>query len=264
MAPSETINTILSDERVTALQDIMDRYDGAANSAQTVFKNFSFVFIFATAAATLSAALILFGSGAGVGDGSHPVAIFLKNTSVQNLLFVVQVAFLGTAAFAAHVQETRQHANRWSGKRRLAEETRIELFEAVFFVANEAGQDSQVAAFDYFLSQQLDGQIRYFDKAQVRHDNTASKLATLGAVVAGVVAIAGVSGYSEYWLPIAALAGVVAPVFLMALNSWRDTGNDAQKATRYSEVWIALRRLKGQSDIVKRSLASGDVAAANA
>lgn len=255
MDKAETFQAVLSDPRIVAIDDIMAHHEENADIAQKTFRQFAAVFIGATALASLAAALILYGSGSNENDN------MLAQPGLRNVLLVVEVAALAIAAFAAHIQETRQHSARWGRERQQAEACRIERFETVLATAATHGGETLKDAFDHFLSGQLDEQLSYFDKSALRHDNRSSRLAIAGAVVAAVVAVAGISGLSEGWLPLAALAGVVAPIFLTALNSWRDTGSDQDKAARYSDVWMQLRRLKGQSDIVRAKLAAGDTEA---
>ncbi|MEM9779669.1 MAG: DUF4231 domain-containing protein [Pseudomonadota bacterium] len=260
MGETGKISAVLKDPRVEAAQDIFDRHDRAANRAQHTFKRFSLIFILATAVASLTAALILFGSSAGEGT-TDPIARFLGTPNTRNMLFIVEVAALAIAAFAAHIQETRQHSARWTRERRAAEACRIEIFDTILTVAAEHDAKMQLAAFDHFISKQLDGQIAYFSASEARHDNRSSRFAMIGAAAATIVAIAGISGLSDAWLPLAAMAGVIAPIFLTALNSWRDTGNDEEKAGRYGEVWTALRRLKGQTGLVRADFEAGNSAA---
>jgi len=255
---NSVMNEILKDARVTAIGDILDRHDRMAGEAQKAFKNFSYVFIAGTMIAALAAALLLFGSGVADAENPHPLAALMAGQQIQTLLFAIEVGALAIAAFAAHVQESRQHISRWSSERKKAEEARIEMAETIFAIAMDADTDKKLAAFDHFVADHLDGQIDYFAKRQAQHDKRASRFAIYGAVVAFFVAVAGVSGYSDAWLPVAALLGVLAPILMTALNSWRDTGNDGDKAARYSDVWVQLRRLKGQSEETKKQLAGGD------
>lgn len=264
MATTGDIKTVLQDARVMAVQDIMDHHEASAQDAQKASRNFSLIFILATSVAALAAALILFGAGAAEADNAHPIAEFINRDTVRNLLYVIEVGALAATAFAAHVQETRQHSARWGAHRRNAEETRIELYDTILAVAAQGDQSTKTAAFEHFLTGQLDGQLRYFERGKTRHDKRASRFALYGALIAVAVAVAGYGGYSDKWLPAAALAGVIAPIFLTALNSWRDSGGDAEKAARYSDVWTSLRRLKGQSIVVRDALTNGDDDAATA
>ena len=89
MATSGDMKSVLSDERVTAIQDIAAHHETAAINAQEAFKIYALIFILATATASFTAALILFGAGAGDGADSHPVAQFINREVVQNLLYVI-------------------------------------------------------------------------------------------------------------------------------------------------------------------------------
>jgi len=256
---NNTLDQVLRDPRVEAVQDIFSQHDKRSMSAQRTHRRFALMFIAATALASLAAALILLATGAGEDAGANTPLTTISQPSLRYLLFAVEVVALAVAAFASHIQETRQYNITWDRERRLAEGCRIELFDTFLSVAKEGDIKLQGAAFDHFVSHQLDNQLRFYNDTGVRHEQRTWGFAVVGALVAAVVAAAGVGGISEHWLPLAALIGVVAPVFLTALNSWQNTTNDQEKAQRYAQTWTSLRRLKGQTGIVRNKLSKGDV-----
>ena len=249
---------LLKDSRVTAAIDIFNHHDSKANYSQKVFRRFSFLFIAGTTVSGLCAALILLASGTDDSTTTNWLIEFINSGEVRYTLFVIEILALGTAAFAAHIQENRKNDVRWKHQRRLAEESRIEIFNALFSVASSETVDEQQIAFDYFLVEQLDGQLDYYSSAGKIHNRRSIGLAVIGAVITAAVAISGIGGLSEKMLPIAALVGVVAPIFLTAVGSWRDNNSDEEKALLYDQVWAKLRDLKGRSDLVREQLVTGD------
>ena len=241
-----------------AARDIFEHHDQKPNYSQLVFRRFSFLFIAGTTVSGFCAALILLASGNASSDNTNWLYDVISSSAVRYTLFAIEILALGIAAFAAHIQEARKHDSRWKQQRRMAEASRIEIFNTLFKVASDKSIREQQTAFDHFITEQLDGQLKYYSSSSKLHNRRSIGLAAIGAVIAGAVAISGVGGLSENLLPIAALIGVVAPIFLTALNSWRENNNDDEKALLYDQVWTKLRILKGQSELVRVELATGD------
>jgi hypothetical protein len=248
---------VLADSRVRTLRDLYDSHERRATAAQRVFRQFSTLFIVATALASVSGALILYGTGAGEAD---PVLQrWLAQQPVRLILFVVEVAALAAAAFAAEMRREQKNDTEWLAERRAAERCRIAIWERIMAVAAETGPDAERAAFDRFVEEQLGVQMSYYASAEARHKRSASRSTVIGAVTAAAIAATGAAGIGgELWVAVAAFVGVVSPVLLNALRAWRDDTLDSEKAERYRAAWTELKRLEARGDEVRRALDAGE------
>lgn len=56
--------------------------------------------------------------------------------------------------------------------------------------------------------------------------------------------------------------GVLAPILMNALRSWRESTLDREKSERYRTAWVELKRLSAEADAARRALEAGDPALA--
>ena len=262
------LNDILSDSRVAAISDLRRNHGDRARDAQMRYRRFSRLFIAATAAAALAGAMILYGAGgeaagATPGGTSSRLVEWLAVPRVRTLLFVVQVASLAGAAYAAEMLRETRVGSDWMEERRQAETLRVDLFDQIMAAAAEQGPEAERAAFAHFAEEQLASQLHHHATAEATHRRSAGRSAVWGGLIAAVVAASGAAGVGgPGWIAIAALIGVIAPIALNALRTWRESSLDREKSARYRATWVELRRLSAELDAATRALDQGDPALA--
>jgi hypothetical protein len=276
------LDDVLADTRVTSARDLRERRAARARDAQARYRAFTKLFILATLFAAIAGALILYGAGveatgaapaasaetataaaesvqSGAATRSGLLAKTLSRPWPRTLLFIVQVLSLAAAAYAAEMlRETRVHDD-WLTERREAERGRVGLFDRIIEVAGERGMEAQKEAFEYFVTKQLDKQMKFHADADQRHRLSAGRSAVWGGLLAAGIAATGASGVGgPTWIAIAALVGVLAPILMNALRNWRESTLDREKADRYRATWDELSRLSADVGAARRALDKSD------
>lgn len=260
---AELLDEILADSRVKALRDLRESHAARARDAQASHKGNSKIFIAATAMAAVAGALILYGSGREATEATDLWSDILFKAFadgwLRNGLFVIEIVALAAAAYAAEMMRETRSGIEWYAERRAAEIGRVDLFDTIMALAADKGVDAEQEAFDYFAEKQLESQMSYHQKSEAKHRTMAGRSAVIGAVVAALIAATGASGIGgPHWIAIAAFVGVIAPVFLNTLQSWRDLTLDRQHSERYRATWAELTRLSADVDNCSIGLAAGD------
>ncbi|MGL4960929.1 MAG: hypothetical protein ACRC67_06835 [Inquilinus sp.] len=111
--------------------------------------------VIATSIAAIAGALILYGAGGeaatqaaaattqAAAPSNNTLIAWLSGQGLRTLLFIVQVAALAAAAYAAEILRETEVTADWLTKRRAAEQGRAELFDHIMSVAAEKGLETK-------------------------------------------------------------------------------------------------------------------------
>lgn len=273
------LKELLKDSRVVAITTVRRRAADKAAKAQDIYNKNGSYFIVAGGIATVAGALILLSTG---GEGSAElkaaaargeevlmpetlvaVQAALAQPLVRSLLFVLEVLALGIAAYCGEILRTAKSDVTWISERREAEIGRIKLHETILACAQERDPSGsltyELAAFDYFVVDQLQKQISYHAKKETAATKSSWKTIRVGAAIAAIVAAVGATGtLGLWWIVIGAFVGVIAPVLMHGLSKYRELKMDRERTESSANMWKVLQEIAGRIDVARAKLDAGD------
>lgn len=234
---------IREDARFSRLYRLREHDAAIARRAQARFRRLTGQIILGTAAASVAGGLVLYGMEAEP-DESRWLVDKLARTDTRTALLIVQGGFLALAAYAGYVLGERRPGERWVVHRLRAEDGRLELARRALKIGHELGPNVFRQVGEWFISF-VEGQRDHLRDATDRRDRAAESLAVLGAVLTGVLALAGaIAGIrQEVVVVFIAILGVCSPALVAAIQSWRGAVQDQKRAALHDSSWRALNQL---------------------
>ena len=277
------LSELLKDSEVAALTDIREDAATKARTAKAKYERNSVWFILSGGLATIAGALILLSTG---GEGSKEVLeaaqrgeevltpetlasvqSYLSQPIIRSLLFVVEVFALAFAAYTAEILRSSKADVSWIANRREAEAGRIKIFNKIMEQAQKRdtapSHEYEIAAFDHFLTEQLDKQIKHHKDNDQEASEGAWRTIRIGAAIAAVVGGVGATGtIGEWWIVFGAFVGVIAPVLMHGLTKYREMKLDRERSESSANTWKILREIRGRADAARSDLTAGNPDAA--
>ena len=220
-------------------------YDKDAIQAQDEYKKWMF-------RTNLSALLTSIFSASAMAWNLVPAAIVppWENGALVLNLLAVGSASIGAAGL--FILRSGKLLEKWMNKRAHAETFRISYFEEMVAKGVAAGGDAALLALEYFRRYQLDVQKNYFFLSARRHEKSSITTIKIGAVGAGIAALASVAGLNAEgaWKAIGVCAVFGAALGAYAVGREQMT-QDQRNSERYDRTYTALSQLTKKLDAVR-------------
>jgi len=255
---------ITNDPRYRRVHDERERSAAEARGSQAFHLRTTRIFILATAAAAITGGLLLYGIEAKA-DPSRWLVDQLANGTVKITLAVVQGLCLAAAAGSGYILGARDPRKRWIEARLRAEEGRLLLASRALTIGHALGPDAFRKAGAWFADF-IEEQRGHLDASARRRDRSALRLVFLGAILAGLAALAGgLAGIDQSFVVVLlAVFGVSAPALVAAVESWGKAAADAKRAELHAGSWSALSALLDDLPAFEAAVQANDLGAATA
>jgi len=132
---------VTTSPKYKAISQAREMSAARARGAQQTFHRLTRLFIAATALAAVAGGLVLYGIEVDTATASQFLLKLVSDESVQPVLFAIQGACLGVAAFCTYMLTARDYSKVWTQNRMDAEEGRLALQRVAMEIAHAANAD---------------------------------------------------------------------------------------------------------------------------
>ena len=245
---------VLDDPHLSLEQRNFREQDAKSIAAQALYKSTMLHGSLAVFAAAVLGALML-AAEVLIKDGHLPAAASVT----LSVLAGISGAY---AVYTIYRLREGKMLEKWMGARAKAETHRIGYFEALAARAEVSKNPEFLGLLlEYFRRYQLDVQTTFYGRRGERHEKDANRTVTLGAIGAGVAALANLGGVGGGWWTLLGTLGIAGAALTTFAIAREQANQDRRNAERYLRTRETLDGIAARLGAVREAAAQGNGAA---